>query len=171
MFLKKSQCTFWCRVLTDARPGERSHPLRGSQCTFWCRVLTDLKASEYERLRFLGLNAPSGAGCLPTARRGFDGFRSGVSMHLLVPGAYRRDSCPAGTVVRLKSQCTFWCRVLTDTLRRIFRAAMTFSLNAPSGAGCLPTRSMKTCPRTARSRLNAPSGAGCLPTQTAYPKA
>ena len=35
-----------------------------------------------------------------------------VSMHLLVPGAYRRvlDPTPSPS----PSQCTFWCRVLTD---------------------------------------------------------
>ena len=62
-----SQCTFWCRVLTDGKavqdedfafevsmhllvPGAYRHferyvsgvpEYQGSQCTFWCRVLTD----------------------------------------------------------------------------------------------------------------------------------
>ena len=36
-----SQCTFWCRVLTDAiKAGKDIDPFV-SQCTFWCRVLTD----------------------------------------------------------------------------------------------------------------------------------
>ena len=37
-----SQCTFWCRVLTDVEEHEFVGDLpAGSQCTFWCRVLTD----------------------------------------------------------------------------------------------------------------------------------
>ena len=37
----ESQCTFWCRVLTDqCGPGPASADVE-SQCTFWCRVLTD----------------------------------------------------------------------------------------------------------------------------------
>ena len=36
-----------------------------------------------------------------------------VSMHLLVPGAYRQLD-EALTAFEAESQCTFWCRVLTD---------------------------------------------------------
>ena len=85
-----------------------------SQCTFWCRVLTDraYQKGTYRRSR---LNAPSGAGCLPTNRGIIKSMiPHGVSMHLLVPGAYRPDA------VSLLVQHQ--------------------SLNAPSGAGCLPTR-------------------------------
>ena len=35
-------------------------------------------------------------------------------MHLLVPGAYRLKNTVGGTVRPSSSQCTFWCRVLTD---------------------------------------------------------
>ena len=109
------------------------------------------------------LNAPSGAGCLPTlGRRRMDLPLSGVSMHLLVPGAYRRGcghsvvgqsmslNAPSGAgclptslyykggLRQLPSQCTFWCRVLTDRIHRP-PSNPNPSLNAPSGAGCLPT--------------------------------
>ena len=110
----RSQCTFWCRVLTDsggpmrsARPGSRS------QCTFWCRVLTDPLTAATKNVPSVSLNAPSGAGCLPTRDSPTRRLDRIVSMHLLVPGAYRhreqlwRDSQPH------QSQCTFWCRVLT----------------------------------------------------------
>ena len=85
-----SQCTFWCRVLTDAKehqPSQRWH--KECQCTFWCRVLTD--GVQYElTVVSQSLNAPSGAGCLPTdAKEEFEEFFK-------------------------QSQCTFWCRVLTD---------------------------------------------------------
>ena len=61
-----SQCTFWCRVLTDAaKEDRRPPPHSASQCTFWCRVLTD--------------RVPAAATT-----------HLAVSMHLLVPGAYRQ---------------------------------------------------------------------------------
>ncbi len=88
--LARSQCTFWCRVLTDLRAKTLDLSTKPSQCTFWCRVLTDRRSSTYHRRPFL------------------------VSMHLLVPGAYRP---------------------VTVTARDTFKKG----LNAPSGAGCLPT--------------------------------
>ena len=134
----RSQCTFWCRVLTDsggpmrsARPGSRS------QCTFWCRVLTDPLTAATKNVPSVSLNAPSGAGCLPTRDSPTRRLDRIVSMHLLVPGAYRhreqlwRDSQPH------QSQCTFWCRVLTPPTTP--QAPSPSRLNAPSDAGCLST--------------------------------
>ena len=110
-----------------------------SQCTFWCRVLTDsMKLVSGYLDGLTSLNAPSGAGCLPTEESDFYGPKLWVSMHLLVPGAYRHEA---------------WSTAPGGYLR----------LNAPSGAGCLPT-SFGTAPTRARISLNAPSGAGCLPT-------
>ena len=58
-------------------------------------------------------------------------------MHLLVPGAYRQNAdLPA--LRKTPSQCTFWCRVLTDEEKSPDAFQFT-GLNAPSGAGCLPT--------------------------------
>ena len=109
------------------------------------------------------LNAPCGAGCLPT-------------------GHFAR------VAVRLMSQCTFWCWVLTNAARWASAQAgvqvsmhllvpgayqrtrtptlhhAAESLNAPSGAGCLPTSPTPT-PDPSPKRLNTPCGAGCLSTE------
>ena len=115
-----SQCTFWCRVLTDAQKCESAFGGAGeSQCTFWCRVLTDLTIHE----RVIAALGRTKSQCTFWCRVLTDGVESKirvplleVSMHLLVPGAYRlgRSGCEAG--VCLGSQCTFWCRVLTDQI-------------------------------------------------------
>ena len=40
--LRKSQCTFWCSVLSDPESQDRWDNYRvPSQCTFWCSVLSD----------------------------------------------------------------------------------------------------------------------------------
>ena len=110
----RSQCTFWCSVLSDranqfVRPGPRRvsmhllvlsafrqevQELTGvelyeSQCTFWCSVLSDPRRFSRRASRS-GLNAPFGAQCFPTIEDHPDEFAS------------------------LKSQCTFWCSVLSD---------------------------------------------------------
>ena len=40
-YIEKSQCTFWCLVLSDAEWIGEAEVERGSQCTFWCLVLSD----------------------------------------------------------------------------------------------------------------------------------
>ena len=60
-----------------------------------------------------------------------------VSMHLLVLSAFRLISVPQGGPLD-KSQCTFWCSVLSDKKCEHERA-LTSCLNAPSGAQCFPT--------------------------------
>ena len=37
----KSQCTFWCSVLSDEFANVGRIPSFESQCTFWCSVLSD----------------------------------------------------------------------------------------------------------------------------------
>ena len=87
-----------------------------------------------------GLNAPSGAGCLPTHSVATpEAGRSGVSMHLLVPGAYQ----------------------LRRLRHRIPRPSVSMHLLVP-GAYRLGYRNSE---HTAEMSLNAPSGAGCLPTE------
>ena len=39
---RRSQCTFWCSVLSDTESTLSPLPGRLSQCTFWCSVLSDL---------------------------------------------------------------------------------------------------------------------------------
>ena len=43
-----------------------------------------------------------------------------VSMHLLVPGAYRLATGASITGFIGGSQCTFWCRVLTDVKAHMY---------------------------------------------------
>ena len=109
-----SQCTFWCSVLSDVRSDPSPAAIRMSQCTFWCSVLSDgygLEALD-EALR---LNAPFGAQCFPTFYLPAEGLPSGVSMHLLVLSAFRPNpQLETEESTFYGSQCTFWCSVLSD---------------------------------------------------------
>ena len=108
------------------------------------------------------LNAPSGAGCLPTSVRWTSAKAGVVSMHLLVPGAYRQEG-GSMSIASEMSQCTFWCRVLTDRngcLLQPRRGCVSMHLLVP-GAYRRPERRGCVC---ILCSLNAPSGAGCLPT-------
>ena len=112
-----------------------------------------------------------------------------VSMHLLVLSAFRLEwSDPRSySVVRLnapfgaqcfptrasescrrpefrRSQCTFWCSVLSDVVIIHVPAARDPRLNAPFGAQCFPTRRLDGCQGKGIRRLNAPFGAQCFPT-------
>ena len=185
--MTKSQCTFWCLVLSDPR---RSTPnrdgTRKSQCTFWCSVLSDrevwwlrqrqmgvsmhlLVLGAFRRTtrccltrQCEGLNAPSGAWCFPTESCGcgvsikfrlnapsgawcFPTRSAGkrfqipsVSMHLLVLGAFRHEARDIVAVLQ-RSQCTFWCLVLSDVYTGCLSTNRILRLNAPSGAWCFPT--------------------------------
>ena len=63
---RRSQCTFWCSVLSDWGMRKTLRYIRRrSQCTFWCSVLSDQKCEIVSRWIF------------------------GVSMHLLVLSAFR----------------------------------------------------------------------------------
>ena len=86
-----------------------------SQCTFWCRVLTD-------------------------ALKGGAVFAYyAVSMHLLVPGAYRPATLHTLRVVHVMSQCTFWCRVLTDCRLCKPRRSNVYSTVIATGDPCTLT--------------------------------
>ena len=63
--LLKSQCTFWCSVLSDKVAVQGPGHGFLSQCTFWCSVLSDIKS------------------CVPSSEA------LPVSMHLLVLSAFR----------------------------------------------------------------------------------
>ena len=63
---------------------------------------------------------------------------SGVSMHLLVLSAFRRWGRSARARPASRSQCTFWCSVLSD-LRCGLGKGFQACLNAPFGAQCFPT--------------------------------
>ena len=147
------------------RPRRQRTPqwhLTSSQCTFWCRVLTD-RENVNDGLSWACLNAPSGAGCLPT-----------------------EDETPEG-FVEVKSQCTFWCRVLTDnngpattspsrpvSMHLLVPGAYRLANVGYDAWWCVVSmhllvpgayRPRKPCATCAKPlSLNAPSGAGCLPT-------
>ena len=133
-----------------------------SQCTFWCSVLSDINLTPHE-LNVVSLNAPSGAQCFPTGwgfpyefstspsqctfwcsvlsdiQRASQPIRKEVSMHLLVLSAFRRGSetepNDAGRSVSMHLLVLSAFRRWTAT-----PASLTVKrLNAPSGAQCFPT--------------------------------
>ena len=115
----KSQCTFWCPVLSDrlARIMRSGFDCR-SQCTFWCSVLSDGRRMGGQRR-------------LP--RR--------VSMHRLMLSAFRHS-------YHCSLHCCLHCSVSMHLLvLGAFRHCWDFGwfvwgccgLNAPSGAWCFPT--------------------------------
>ena len=188
-------------------------PSPRSQCTFWCSVLSDGKVSIRAVYPRHGLNAPFGAQCFPTRERlpgtGYPVFCLNAPF-----GAqcFPTRSTYCSTVPSLLSQCTFWCSVLSDVSERVaeklplnvsmhllvlsaFRplglplhAGWSLRLNAPFGAQCFPTTrpgcgtspppesqctfwcsvlsDIDTCgiEQSPASRLNAPFGAQCFPT-------
>ena len=132
-----SQCTFWCSVLSDLKLGGRQQRDAGSQCTFWCSVLSDTG----DRGRPTGVPVSMHLLVLSAFRRRRHHFsfrRSRVSMHLLVLSAFRREYLSSRIVYdpvsmhllvlsafrrlwaavvedgQARSQCTFWCSVLSD---------------------------------------------------------
>ena len=160
------------------------------------------------------LNAPFGAQCFPTLRPlggersllrvsmhllVLSAFRPGwlpgqtfgpglVSMHLLVLSAFRHEQIDSEMDI-LRSQCTFWCSVLSDIVsaaspRRshvsmhllvlsAFRqygewatAELLAGLNAPFGAQCFPTLIPSVRAAERATCLNAPFGAQCFPTRS-----
>ena len=159
-----SQCTFWCSVLSDgcrSRAGPRRfgvsmHLLvlsafrlhdvpiekmerERSQCTFWCSVLSDRCRSRAGPRRFgVSMHLLVLSAFRLDVRRSPHGLLS-VSMHLLVLSAFRLyNKVVFPTWVSFKSQCTFWCSVLSDRTAPT-TAPSSPSLNAPSGAQCFPT--------------------------------
>ena len=60
-------------------------------------------------------------------------------MHLLVLSAFRLPERDRQEKFHLLSQCTFWCSVLSDFVKRVRVYARIQGLNAPFGAQCFPT--------------------------------
>ena len=137
-----SQCTFWCSVLSDLKERAFSGTVLSptmSQCTFWCSVLSDTQRWSFADTCW-SLNAPFGAQCFPTWRRG------------------RRRRMDG------RSQCTFWCSVLSDTRttgRRTCCPGVSMHLLVLSAFRRLAVRP-SVCQAV---RLNAPFGAQCFPTR------
>ena len=142
------------------------YPQFKSQCTFWCLVLSDPAfAGAYKDALSAGLNAPSGAWCFPTANAPtpkLTYFPSQCTFWCLVLSD--GDATGGAVGYTTGSQCTFWCLVLSDLKEGIYKYSANFSLNAPSGAWCFPTERNAMTPEDIAS-LNAPSGAWCFPTE------
>ena len=184
----ESQCTFWCSVLSDRVTRKHSELVCIlSQCTFWCSVLSDI-ISDAGGLLGGCLNAPFGAQCFPTLRPlggersllrvsmhllVLSAFRPGwlpgqtfgpglVSMHLLVLSAFRHEQIDSEMDI-LRSQCTFWCSVLSDVCpgaERVPQIPVSMHLLVLSAF----RRGTSLDSSFRFSRLNAPFGAQCFPT-------
>ena len=165
-----------------------------SQCTFWCSVLSDTKRCDVVEGWNGSLNAPFGAQCFPTLSFSPRAAMPWpVSMHLLVLSAFRPES---GFRERLTDQVSMHLLVLS-AFRLGFVVLGTnicLRLNAPFGAQCFPTadegicigagarvsmhllvlsafrRAILTTVTVLLSRLNAPFGAQCFPTSAASPE-
>ena len=139
---KKSQCTFWCSVLSDNTHATNLrddldvsmhllvlsafrlneavfvvfNPMDVSQCTFWCSVLSD--AATRGRVRT----------CVCVSQCTF--------WCSVLSDVGSKETITSNPVA---SQCTFWCSVLSDptTKQTLFRRSA--GLNAPFGAQCFPT--------------------------------
>ena len=106
---------FGAQCFPTRRPRiRRAAPTGRSQCTFWCSVLSDSRNDPCAGVGVHGLNAPFGAQCFPTRETTGRRSANAVSMHLLVLSAFRpyRRSFPRHGPIG--SQCTFWCSVLSD---------------------------------------------------------
>ena len=112
--LIKSQCTFWCSVLSDLQRTVSDETESMSQCTFWCSVLSDKEVLANVTSRV-------------------------VSMHLLVLSAFRPEDLAVPYEEASESQCTFWCSVLSDPCGVFVKIFTLCRLNAPFGAQCFPT--------------------------------
>ena len=135
----------------------------GSQCTFWCSVLSDQKGDWIDIDGGFRLNAPFGAQCFPTQG---DWRDRDHTRRLNAPfGAQCFPTYILGTTASdlMRSQCTFWCSVLSDLVQPAPSEQGRSCLNAPFGAQCFPTGT-RVRARYRYGRLNAPFGAQCFPT-------
>ena len=133
-----------------------------SQCTFWCSVLSD----QDDRVRVLRAKVSMHLLVLsafrPTARHARL-EKDGVSMHLLVLSAFR----PGASLCSPTSTRVSMHLLVLSAFRRktgVPHISWEQRLNAPSGAQCFPTRDGVAVEQTWDGRLNAPSGAQCFPT-------
>ena len=98
------------------RPARRStaRPCRLSQCTFWCSVLSDEFHTELPGGPVRCLNAPFGAQCFPTSKRGGSNARLACLNAPFGAQCFPTIEQEAPYEPAVWSQCTFWCSVLSD---------------------------------------------------------
>ena len=110
----RSQCTFWCSVLSDPLFFRWTRRLSGLNAPFGAQCFPTKEEFNRVVTYVTSLNAPFGAQCFPTLRKISSLFlRLRVSMHLLVLSAFRLQDEDIESF-DLVSQCTFWCSVLSD---------------------------------------------------------
>ena len=145
---------------------ERSRPR--SQCTFWCSVLSDTKRRRTNMPTLLSLNAPFGAQCFPTEGCGRALSSRGWSQCTFWCSVLSDTDCSAGSYENEESQCTFWCSVLSDNNRMVLNFIQYIvSMHLLVLSAFRPGAHNLEDPN--RVRLNAPFGAQCFPTSHARP--
>ena len=89
--LRKSQCTFWCSVLSDRQSGRACVHEPWSQCTFWCSVLSDARGEEATHVLLYESQCTFWCSVLSDSHGNLTGGGAPqrVSMHLLVLSAFR----------------------------------------------------------------------------------
>ena len=161
LLLVWSQCTFWCSVLSDVRPPSRAQQGYRLNAPFGAQCFPTRQGARCRRNPYC-LNAPFGAQCFPT--KSFTLSVTSASCLNAPFGAQCFPTKPPACAYerRQKSQCTFWCSVLSDEktldehmpvrpvsmhllVLSAFRllsmrgCMLGLSLNAPFGAQCFPT--------------------------------
>ena len=118
----RSQCTFWCSVLSDTRRTPKR--LSRQRVSMHLLVLSAFRRPFLTTIHswLLGVSMHL---LVLSAFRPCRPSRSSprlptVSMHLLVLSAFRPISAKRlWSFTNIRSQCTFWCSVLSDTNRRL----------------------------------------------------
>ena len=163
--LTKSQCTFWCSVLSDLKLiFGRPLSILMSQCTFWCSVLSDDRLVAAGKPREQGLNAPFGAQCFPTSKSPSLPKKNRQRLNAPFGAQCFPTESAAHVALDNPSQCTFWCSVLSDITKEGegFRVRVSMHLLVLSAF----RRGYQTTTRGRKASLNAPFGAQCFPTGT-----
>ena len=114
------QCTFWCSVLSDVKPANEFGTAVAFQCTFWCSVLSDPTERKWNsgKVNFVSMHLLVLSAFRRVCGSWHRGFLFYVSMHLLVLSAFRLEKATQWTLDQMAFQCTFWCSVLSDTAAR-----------------------------------------------------
>ena len=162
----RSQCTFWCSVLSDrkgCRPVSRTR--QRSQCTFWCSVLSDASALHLESQLLLSSQCTFWCSVLSdysSLQRSINARK--VSMHLLVLSAFRHSTNAETAQPSTSLNAPFGAQCFPTSILDDDSFVAFGCLNAPFGAQCFPTVSTVTVESPSAHSLNAPFGAQCFPT-------
>ena len=162
-----SQCTFWCSVLSDLKPGRACIRLTiESQCTFWCSVLSDeaLRLGGRSRVHYVSMHLLVLSAFRLYKMCNFCRDDLKVSMHLLVLSAFRLVREESGRLCR-RRRVSMHLLVLS-AFRPTLRLPNTFALQVSMHLLVLSAfRQFIAIPDDVPIlSLNAPFGAQCFPT-------